>query len=156
MSINAVHIVRLVLERQPVEMTAEQERIHFQVFPSLRSREFMRLLKLGTERTVQPGEVLISDGTDVEELTLVMTGELAVHVGDGRVATLTAGHFAGELSLIRRTTARGTVRGSDAEAGCVSWTRQQLRALEAKHTTLDQALRAAIGRDLAMKVVEER
>ena len=155
MSINAVHIVKLMLERRPVSMTEEQERIHAQVFSSLRPREFLRLLAMGSERGVAPGEVLIEHGSEVGELNLVLGGELVVELEGGLRAKLEPGHFAGELSLVRGTRARGTVR-AEQEVTCISWSHAQLEALERKHPALDNALRAAIGRDMANKVVEDK
>jgi hypothetical protein len=155
MSINGVHIVRLLLDRRPVDMTPEQERVHFRVFPTLRPREFLRLMDWGSPRTLQPGEVLITDGADVAALSLVMRGDLSVDV-DGRAATISAGHFAGELSLVRRATARGTVRAGDHEVGCVSWSHEQLRELKRKDAGLERALQDAISRDLANKMMEPR
>jgi hypothetical protein len=152
MSINGVHIVLLMLDRRQVEMSALQERIHRSVFPSLRARQFVRLMDRAELRTMQPGEVLVEHSTDVEALMLVMSGEFHVEIDGQQVATLGSAHFVGELSLVRASTARGTVRTGGREALVACWSRSAVRRLERKQPELERALRDAIGRDMANKL----
>lgn len=68
------------------------------------------MAKAGQHRRVESGAVLIHQGVPVETLFVVLDGTLDVTVeGVGKVAALTAGQVAGEMSLIDAAPPSATV-----------------------------------------------
>jgi CRP-like cAMP-binding protein len=60
-AINVYWIVRLGLERRPVHLTAEEQRLRELSFPSLTPREALKLFKTGIWETLEPGMSLVEE-----------------------------------------------------------------------------------------------
>src|SRR5947209_9691671 len=58
-AINAYWIVRLGLERRPVHLTAEEQRLRELAFPSLTAREALALYKTGVWDDIAPGKSIV-------------------------------------------------------------------------------------------------
>ncbi len=98
--INAFQSWRLYLERRPVKLTADEEEVRRLAFPELPSRKVLRLASIGTWTTAAQGERLITRGTPVEAIALLVRGR--VHVSkDGRgLGELGAGDIVGSALLL--------------------------------------------------------
>src|SRR5579872_6891701 len=58
-AINAYWIVRLILERLPVHLTADEQRLRELAFPSLTPREALNLYKMGIWEDIEPGRSIV-------------------------------------------------------------------------------------------------
>lgn len=71
---------------------------------ALDDNELQRLAENAESRTFGEGDTLIREGDDATELLVIASGEVAIRVDDGgeekQVATLGAGDFVGEMSLM--------------------------------------------------------
>lgn len=149
--INLVHVVILVRERMPVEMSQSEKRLHVLAFRSLRPRELLRMSRVARWRTAQPGEVLISKGDISNQLLLVFHGVLKV-AQEGQVKThLRDGQFAGEMSLLS-----GKPHSADVIAGeetqYLVWDKPALEKLWRRYPKIQDVCESIIGLDMAEKL----
>ena len=82
------------------------------MFSALNQNELRTLGRLSDEISVKAGKVLCEEGTEGHEFFLVLDGQAHVMRGKKKVATLKAGSYFGELSLMD-----GGVRSATVTAG---------------------------------------
>jgi CRP-like cAMP-binding protein len=66
----------------------------------LRPEQLARMARVGEIESYNPGEPIVSDGSLGDALFLILSGQVAVHRGSQTFATLAAGEFFGEMSLV--------------------------------------------------------
>lgn len=149
--INIVQIGILLVERRPVELSENEQRLYQQVFRRLTPREVFRLFRIAKWRKAQPGEILVQQGAVLDGLMLINHGTASVHVNEAEVAKLGEGHFIGEMSYITggKTSARVV---ADSDLDYVYWPTEALESFLRKQPDLRIALNAIIGVDLAGKL----
>jgi CRP-like cAMP-binding protein len=59
-----------------------------------------RLAKVGDVESYNPAETIVAEGSLGDALFLILSGQVAVHKGPQTFATLSAGDFFGEMSLV--------------------------------------------------------
>jgi len=79
------------------------------LFSALSKKELQTLGRASDEIEVDAGKVLCEEGKPGHEFFLILDGEAAVKRGKKTVATLKAGRFFGELSLLDRGPRSATV-----------------------------------------------
>jgi hypothetical protein len=150
-AINIVQIVRLLVERRPVRLSAEEQLLYQALFSGLTRRDFLRLAQVGSWREAAPDEVLVSQGERNVELIVVIDGAVDVHVGERRVTTLEGRRFVGEMSFLTGDGATASVRTS-ARTRYLAWPRDVLTAFLKRHPHIKTQLQLAIGTELARKL----
>ncbi len=143
-------ISQLLQQRRGIDLNEEAEGIRALIFPELDRVLFNILWHLGQERTVSD-EVLITVDEPVEELMLILVGDLDVLVNDG--TRIRMGHFRiiGEISSLRRSKATATVTAS----GLVrlrAWNKEALAECGKKHPEIQVAMLTAMGQEVARKL----
>ncbi len=149
--INFYQLYRLLLERRPVQLSVEQQRLYRLGFDRLSPRDFLRLLERATWVACATDEVLVEQGRALDRLTVLAEGTAVVEVDGRRVSELDPGQFVGEMSYISGEPACARViatRGSR----CVHWSRPALDGLLDERQELRAALQNIIGTDLACKL----
>lgn len=66
----------------------------------LAPEQLARLARVGEIETYHPGEAIVAEGSLGDALFLILSGQVAVHRGPQTFATLAAGEFFGEMSLV--------------------------------------------------------
>lgn len=150
-AINAVQIVRLVVERSPVRLSEAEARLHQLLFLSLRPRDVRRLIGCGAWRDVSPGEVFVRQGEKLDQLYVLAGGRVGVDVDGQRVAELAPGRLIGELSWVTGGAATADVVALDS-VRCVAWDHGALKTFLEHHPAVRQALQVIVGQDLAKKL----
>jgi CRP/FNR family cyclic AMP-dependent transcriptional regulator len=93
-------------------MSKNAYREHMQNVPLLSGRdknELDAVIDISTDITVPADRVLIKEGSSVQELIIVVDGNLEVTRDGQHVANIGPGGFAGELSLLTHSTRNATV-----------------------------------------------
>lgn len=155
MGINAVQIARLLRERRPVQLTADEARLQGLLGEGLSARDIQRLSQAGTWQDLAPGAELLVQEELSEGLWVVLTGRLGVFLDGREVAELRPGMLVGEMGWISRQPASAGVRAT-VPSRCLRWEQAALEAALAESPSLEQAMQAIVGRDLAQKVREGR
>jgi len=143
-------ISQLLSQRRGIDLDDEADAIRTLIFPELERSLFNIMWHAGEERVVTD-EVLITVHKPVEELSLILDGELDVLVEDG--ARIRMGHFRiiGEVSSLRNSMATATV----TTIGTVrlrAWNKEALAVVGKKHPEIQVAMLTAMGQEVARKL----
>jgi CRP-like cAMP-binding protein len=99
----------------------------------LKPREREQVLRTAREQTYAPGDVVVSEGDPATRLYLISSGSARVEVGtSGKVGTLNAGDFFGELALIEEHGRTATVI-AETELTCILISAWEFRASLEEH-----------------------
>lgn len=98
--INLAQIWVLVLERRPVRLRDDEQRLYQQVFRTLRPREFVKLLALGRWEERAEGEVIVRRGEALDRVMVICDGRAAVKKDGKTIVELGEGRFVGEMSFL--------------------------------------------------------
>src|SRR5580693_10312528 len=104
-AINSFQSWRLFVERRPVKLTSEEEKIQRLVFPDLPSRKVLQILSIGAWTNVEIGERMLERGKSVEAISVIVRGKVRVTKDDRVIGDLVAGHIVGSALLLGGVTA---------------------------------------------------
>jgi CRP/FNR family transcriptional regulator, cyclic AMP receptor protein len=150
-AINLYQISRIYLERRPVVLSGDEQRLYDLGFQSLRPREFVSLTLVGEWKSGVAGEKILTEGEPVSRLCIPIAGSADVRKQGKPVGRLEPGHIIG--TALALTGAPSPVEATFTEsARYMSWPLQSLRAFMDKRPDLRAALQALVNRDLAGKV----
>jgi hypothetical protein len=150
-AINVYRSWLLILERRPVHLSEEEQRLYARVFRSLTPQEFRKLLELATWEDAPPAKRIVEANKALERMMVIASGNVAVKVADREVAKLGEGRFIGEMSFISGENPTADVVTVDA-ARYVAWKKAELSSFLAEHPALRAALQLVIGGDLVNKL----
>jgi len=152
-SINAVRILQLMLERRGVRLSEEELELRAHLFPHLEPHEFARLVKAGAWRDLPIGSTLLREGDPPASIFLLTRGELVVDKGRREVARFGPPRFAGELSYLRGSPANATVSAA-TPVRFLAREKDALAALFRTYPALQFALHAVMTLDVTHKLQE--
>jgi hypothetical protein len=146
-AINAYWIVRLILERRPVHLTADEQRLREIAFPSLTPREARNLYKMGIWEDIEPGESIVEHDNAKSRFSVILFGVADVEQRGEKIAELGEGQFvgdldaragdAGDIDVLVRTRVR-----------VMCWARSQLQAFLKGRPDVALALERSVGLQL--------
>jgi CRP-like cAMP-binding protein len=150
-AINLFQITRIYLERRPVVLSADEQRLYDLAFHALRPRDFVSLTLAGEWRDAVAGEKILAEGELVSRICIPIAGHVEVRKRDKTVATLSPGHLVGTgLAL---TGERSPVDAVFTErARYMTWPLQHLRVLLDRNPELRASLQGLVNRDLTRKM----
>ena len=150
-AINLYQISRIYLERRPVVLSGDEQRLYDLGFQSLRPREFVSLTLVGEWKSGVAGEKILTEGEPVSRLCIPIAGSADVRKQGKPVGRLEPGHIIG--TALALTGAPSPVEATFTEpARYMSWPLPSLRTFMDKRPDLRVALQALVSRDLAGKV----
>jgi hypothetical protein len=151
MAINLFQIARIYLERRPVVLSDDEQRLYDLAFRSLRPRDFLSLALVGEWRDGPVGEQLLALGEPAARVAIAISGNVDVSSRDGKVGTLAPGHLVGTALVLTGTPSPIEARFAE-RARYISWPVEALRRFVDKRPDLRVALQQLANRDLAAKV----
>ena len=146
-ALNIFWIVRLLLERRPVELSEEEQRLCELVFRTMTPREMIKILKLASWQNAVAGECLVERGKPLDRLMVVYSGKACVEVDGKNVTELQPGQFIGSISYITEETAPANVVSLEPTR-YVSWPKSKLQDFMKKNPDVHTALKTALAIDL--------
>lgn len=151
MIIHTYMIGSLLRQRRGIDLDDEAEAIRTLLFADLDRVSFNALWHCGVERHLNDGHVMIVQDRPVDELSLILHGEVEVLV-DGKTP-LRMGHFRliGEISTLAGGTATATV-SAHGELRMRVWKKVDLDACGAAHPRVEVALLRLMGQEAARKL----
>ena len=149
--INTYQGWRILLERRPLRLTAEEEEVRRLVFGDLPPREVVRVLSIAGWATREPGARLIEHGKAVESISLIVRGKVRVMKDGQHLADLGAGQIVGSALLLT-----GNAADVDAvtteRSRTLQWDIATLQRYLDAHPEARTVLQRHLARDLAGKV----
>ena len=149
--INLYQIAQLYLERRPVVLSQDEQKLYDLGFQSLRPREFVSLSLVGEWKNADPGETVVSEGEPVSSLSIPISGAAEVQKSGERIGELKPGHIIG--TALAFTGDPSPVRVIFTEPSrYMHWSLSSLRRFVDVRPDLRTALQGLISRDLAQKL----
>src|ERR1700733_11711159 len=146
-ALNVYWIVRLLLERAPMKLNADEQRLCELVFRTMSPREMISLLKLATWEDAETGECFVERHKPSDRLMVIYSGRACAEVDGLRVTELEPGQFIGRIDYGTQETGRaGTLALEPTRY--VSWPKSKLRDLMSKNPELHSALKSTLAIDL--------
>lgn len=151
MSINGVRIFNILRERQGISFTEEEQELFGTIFRQFAPVEFMKVMRIATWKSVQPGELLATQGEEMDDVKLIFNGEVAIERDGGEIAHSRDGTFIGEMSFIKGGAATATVK-TLRPTRYVVWPKTELENLLKRNPTMDLAMKAVFTIDMVKKL----
>ena len=150
-AINLYQIARIYLERRPVVLSQDEQKLYDLGFRSLRPREFVSLSLVGEWKSGEAGEKVMTEGEPVSCLSIPITGSADVHRRGERIGALTPGHIIGTALALTGEPSPVEVIFTEP-ARYMRWSLPSLRRFMDSRPDLRVALQGLVNRDLAEKL----
>jgi Cyclic nucleotide-binding domain len=147
MVLNLYWICRLLLERLPVKLTADEQRLFELVFRTMSPREMIKLLKLATWENAEAGECFVERDKPIDRLMVIYSGKACAEVDGRSVTELQPGQFIGSVDYVTQETASANVVAIEPTR-YVSWPKSKLKDFMDKNPDLHLALESTLAIDL--------
>ena len=151
--VGAVHtwgIWMLLKQRRSVNLDAEAEAVRTLLYPDLDRVAFNLMWHASEERSVS-NEVLIRRDEPVDELLLILDGDVDVDVRDDLVVRLGRLRIVGEMSSVTGSNATATVTANN-NVRLRAWNKEKFARLIEEHPEIERAHLRAIGHELTRKL----
>ena len=150
--INLINVIALFIERRPMDLEPEMEKLHDMTFKEFTSRQMMSLIDVGQRKTIQESGQLLVEGQPNEKLYLIINGLFKVDSSArGHISYLKDGTFAGELSYMTGKEASATVTVLE-ETDYIEWHTEDLQIFLKKKERYRKLLGTVLSADLITKL----
>jgi hypothetical protein len=150
-AINLYQIARLYLERRPVVLSQDEQKLYDLGFRSLRPREFVSLSLVGEWKSAEAGERVVTEGEPVSSLCIPITGSADVRKQGAHIGALKPGHIIGTALALTGEPSPVEVTFTEP-ARYMRWSLPSLRSFMDKRPELRITLQGLVNRDLAGKL----
>lgn len=147
-ALNIYWICRLLLERLPVKLSADEQRLCELVFRTITPREMIKLLKLATWENAEAGECFVERDKPLDRLMVIYSGKVCAEVDGRNVGELQPGQFIGSISYVTEETAPANAVAIEPTR-YVSWPKSKLKDFMNKNPDLHSALKSTLAIHLA-------
>ncbi len=149
--INIFRICLLLLERRPVKLGEDDQKLYSASFRCLTPREYLKLLSFASWKEAKPLQQVIEKGKTPDQLMVIFSGRLSVEKDGEKVAELSDGQFFGEIHFITGEKAPISVIAEEVTR-YVSWPQKELSEFLEKHLELREAFQYTLEEDLVRKL----
>lgn len=146
-ALNLYWITRLLLERRPVTLSAEEQRLCELVFRTMTPREMIKILKLATWEDAAAGECFVKRDKPLDRLMVIYSGKACVEVDGRNVTELQPGQFIGSISYVTEEIAPANIVSLEPTR-YLSWPKSKLKDYMNRNPDLHSALKTALAIDL--------
>ena len=150
-AINLYQIAHIYLERRPVVLSEDEQKLYDLGFRSLRPREFVSLSLVGEWESAEAGARVVTEGEPVSCLCIPITGSAEVRKLGERIETLRPGQIIGTTLALTGDPSPVEVTFTEP-ARYMRWSLPSLRRFIDKRPDLRVALQGLVNRDLAGKL----
>ena len=153
-AINLYWITRLLLERRPVELGPDEQRLYQLAFRTLTPREALNLFKLGTWRSAAPGERLAKHGEAVDTLSILLSGRATAEASGRIVAEIGEGQFVGGIASFTEKKVAPIDITTTEPARLMTWPKAVLRKVIEENPDMGVAIETALSVDMTRLLTE--
>jgi CRP-like cAMP-binding protein len=150
-SINLYQIARIYLERRPVVLSEDEQKLYDMGFHSLRPSEFVSLVVAGEWKNAAVGDTVLAEGKSVSSVCIPISGSVQVRKHGKDLGAFGPGQLIGTgLAL---TGDPSPVDVTFTEPGrYICWPLSNIRSFMDKRPELRTTLQSLVNRDLAAKL----
>jgi hypothetical protein len=150
-AINLYQIVRIYLERRPIKLSGDEQRLYELAFRTLRPREFVSLALIGEWRDAVPGDRVLARGQPVSSICVPIAGTVHVQREGHDVGDVRPGQLIGNALAL--TGDPSPIDATFTSAGrYMAWPLESLRSFMDRRPDLRGTLQSLVNRDLASKL----
>lgn len=149
-TINAVWVTKLILERKPVNIPENLQDLYDYVFKNLTGREFLFFWNMGGISNVKD-EYLCRENQVQEELMLIVNGTVSVQKQGKELTKLSRGSFVAEMSFLTGDAASADVI-AEGDVEYIHWSQEKIRHLKEINNALLDKIHIILGKDLSYKL----
>lgn len=146
-AINFYWIVRLIIERRPVHLTPDEDRLRKLSFPSLTPREARDLFAEGEWDSLAPGASIVIRDHDTMRFSVILHGLSDVIYQKTKIAELGEGQFVGDIDRCADVGVEIDVLVRE-NVRSMCWQRDRLDAFVATRPDVDLALQRSVGLEI--------
>src|SRR6266566_3638490 len=150
-AINLYQIARLYLERRPVVLSQDEQKLYDLGFRSLRPREFVSLSLVGEWKNAEAGEQVMTEGEPVSSLCIPITGSADVRRRGERIGAVRPGNIVGTALALTGEPSPVEVTFTEPTR-YMRWSLPSLRRFMDTRPDLRVTLQGLVSRDLAEKL----
>jgi Popeye protein conserved region len=150
-AINLYQIVRIYLERRPIVLSQDEQKLYDLGFRSLRPREFVSLSLVGEWKSAEAGERVVTEGEPVSCVCIPISGSADVRKQGAPIGALKPGHIIGTALTLTGEPSPVDVTFTEP-ARYMRWSLPNLRNFMDKRPDLRITLQGLVNRDLAGKL----
>jgi hypothetical protein len=150
-AINLYQIARIYLERRPVVLSADEQKLYDLSFKTLRPREFVSLLLAGQWKDAASGEQILAEGERAASICIPINGSVDVSRRGQRIGSFGPGDLIGTALALTGEPSSVEARVKEP-ARYMSWPLASLRTFLEKKPELRVTIQALANRDLARKL----
>ena len=150
-AVNIWNIWLVILERRPPKLSAEEQQLHHDVFPSLSPREFRTLLDVGQWENGLPPNFLVESGHLATRVWMVADGSIEVRRNDILVRTIKRGDFVGETTFLSKQPMTADIVITEP-VRFLSWSNHDLESFIDNQPEIGASLQKEFGACLARKL----
>ncbi|MCC5815622.1 MAG: cyclic nucleotide-binding domain-containing protein [Leptospira sp.] len=149
--INTYHVIKLYLERKPIQLPIELDSIYNRTFNSMTTREFLSFWNTGN-RTVVSDRRICQSGMPQKDLVFIIEGKAEVTKNGKKIGYLKSGDFIAEMSFLSGESASADVHAIGS-MDCNSWSQEKLKNLKQLNPNLYIKIQFILGKDLTHKII---
>ena len=142
-SINGYWIVRLMLERRPVQLTPDEARLRTLSFPSLTTREAKNLFSTGAWEDIAVGKSIVQHDNGSGRFSVILRGLADVTHHGTKIADFGEGQFVGVIDEHAVQIDLDVVVRESAHVMC--WSQSKLHSFVATRPDVELALERSTG-----------
>ncbi|MGH7794932.1 MAG: cyclic nucleotide-binding domain-containing protein [Candidatus Binatia bacterium] len=150
-TINLYQIARLYLERRPVVLSQDEQKLYDLGFRSLRPREFVSLSLVGEWKNAEADERVMTEGEPVSCLCIPISGSADVRRRGERIGAVRPGNIIGTALALTGEPSPVEVTFTEPTR-YMRWSLPSLRRFMDKRPDLRVTLQGLVNRDLAGKL----
>jgi hypothetical protein len=145
-AINLYWIVRLIIERRPVQFTPDEARLRVLSFPSLTPREARKLFTMGVWDDLGPDASVTKRDLDTKRFSVILRGDADVIYRETKISQLGDGQFVGVIDAKANVIDIDVISRTAMRVMC--WPRDELQAFMTKRPDVALALERSVGFEL--------
>lgn len=149
--INGFRIVGIIVEHRAIDLSDEERELHETVFQGFSPVEFMKLMRAGEWITTEGGYCFARQGRELDGLTLLYNGEVAIERNGEEIGRVKDGSMIGEISFLQGGAATASVTAT-RPCRYVVWSKDGLRQLLKRNPSMDIAMKHVFSMDLTRKL----
>ena len=149
-AIHTYWIVRIYLERRPVVLMAEEEKLYELAFSKMDRRKFLTLVSLGRWQDGETDQKLFQQGEKVTKVCVLISGKVSGSLDGNHIAEMNPGQLVGTAAVITGSAPCDAIISESCRY--ITWDVATVDALRARDPELDSQLSDMINIDLAKKI----